>query len=85
MVIEVIEGRGGEIITSAKGLKYTPIALVIFAVSFPFFIMLNRLISWFLNSDERDFKKILRNKNLKQQSKLKPKESGLGSDFDDLN
>lgn len=63
MLIEILEGRGGELFTSAKGLKYTPIAFVIFILVFPLFIMLGRVIGWYLDKDERDFKKTLRNKN----------------------
>ena len=70
MTIEVIEGRGSEIFTSAKGLKYTPIALVVVAASFPFFMLLGRFIGWILNRDEREFKKILKDKKVKRESKL---------------
>jgi len=70
MAIEVLEGRGGDIFTSAKGLRYAPIALVTFAVAFPIFMMIGRLIGWILNSDERDFRRVLKNKKSERQQKL---------------
>ena len=65
MLYKVIEGNGGEIITSMKGVKYTPIALVIFVLSIPLFIALARLTTWYLERDERAFKQYIR-KNVRK-------------------
>ena len=55
LVIEVVEGRGGDIYKSYKGLNFIPIGVLILIVSIPFFILLARIIGWFYMKEERDF------------------------------
>jgi hypothetical protein len=71
MLYMIYDGNGGEIVTSMKGLKYTPIAFVIFALSIPLFIFLARALTWFLERDRRAFKRYIKARLKRRKKRTK--------------
>ena len=58
--IEVLEGRGGEIYKSYKGLNFIPIGIFIFFLSIPLFVTLAKVWGDLLGREERDFIRYLK-------------------------
>ncbi len=62
IVVAVLEGRGGDIYQSYRGLNFIPIGVLIFIASIPFFIVAARFVGWYFKKDEREFEEYLKNK-----------------------
>lgn len=62
IVIEVIEGKGGDVYKSYKGLSFIPIGVLIFFVSIPFFAIIAKVLGWYLRREEMDFIRYVKEK-----------------------